>query len=338
MAQTTRNQRHRRTALPYKYREDGLEFTLESCVLSGETRADLVRGDGRAVELHEVGDWETAELRGHIGLGEGVVEDVVPEPEREAVPARLYVAVRCRASVYRDSIPVARSPTEPGNHDVTLEVDREELRGRVDLVPFLTRVEESEGTHPRYGTTPGLRLASGQSWTAQVDAPSTPGDQMIDGEERSFEEDDSLPPTEHLYYVDFSQAEQPKLFLNSDHGRVMGVLRSEGSTGVQARMRDVILDEITYGVWAQLIFNTASDVSEGDEYEPRHEWQETILERFGTDIYDVDDEAEAARRLYEDVRSPEDIPLLMEGVDHALQGDIRHRDQLIKLMEEGLNL
>ncbi|WP_225308167.1 hypothetical protein [Haloarcula sp. CBA1131] len=179
-------------------------------------------------------------------------------------------------------------------------------------------------------------MASGDIYRAIIDRP--PGEQppAIDGEEISFSRASHLPGGDKLYYLDFRNESRPKLWLNSDHPRITDVLQSRGSVGAEARMRDVILDQISYGIWTQLILRTGSAIDE--EGETEHEWQETVLETFARNLYDVDDLEEAKHELRSDLEGTDSISHLMELIDRELQEYIDPRTQLINLMEEGLRI
>jgi hypothetical protein len=101
-------------------------------------------------------------------------------------------------------------------------------------------------------------------------------------------------------------------------------------------MRDVILDQISYSVWQQLIVRAGTAVNDDGEVE--HQWQQTVIEAFAREIYDVDGPEEAALALRRDVRDPETLPELMSRIDVELQDYLDPRSQLINLMEEGLQI
>jgi hypothetical protein len=180
-------------------------------------------------------------------------------------------------------------------------------------------------------------LASGKPWTVRVDDVEEEEVKFIDGETRSFEGDPALPSSNQLYYLDLRNPREPKLWLNEDHQRIVEIIHQEGTMGAGARMRDVILDEIQYPVWTQLLTKTATDVDPNTNH-PKYEWQEIVLTMFGEELYGTEDEVEVARRLRSDISDPEELPYLLEKVDSALQAHIQPREQLINLIEEGLQI
>jgi leucyl-tRNA synthetase len=101
-------------------------------------------------------------------------------------------------------------------------------------------------------------------------------------------------------------------------------------------MRDVILDQISYGVWTQLIVRAACAIDHEGEVD--YEWQRTVIESFGRQLYEVNDATEAALRLRNEIDDRRKLPHLVERIDSELQEFIDPRSQLINLMEEGLQI
>jgi len=300
----------------------------------GQTEIDLTQ------TLSSPGDeendaWERVVLFGRLGLGEEVVKDVFPPSEREAPPAKLYVAVRCHETIYREKSIVSDDTTTPGSYDVKVSIPKEMVRGTIELRPYLVRTEDRP-VDGRYAGKKNFRLASGKIYSVVVDLPPGEKPPAIDGEEVSFSGAPHLPGGDKLYYLDFRNEKRPKLWINSDHPRITDILQSRGSVGAEARMRDVILDEISYGVWSQLIVRAACAIDQDGDVE--HEWQQTVVETFARNLYEVDDVSEAAHKLRADAADPDTLPHLMERIDRELQEYIDPRTQLINLMEEGLRI
>lgn len=337
-------QRHRSTSLPFQYLDEGLDFDIESYSLdgkkprvtglaAGEFTIDIAPGSAESPEATET--WEQATLFGTIALSEDVVSDLFPSDEREAPPAKLYVAVRCHETIYRDRVDVRNAPTAPGSYDVKIKLPWENFRGRVELRPYLVRTEERSDTG-RYAGTKNAKVASGDRYEIVVDHWDDDEPSMIDGEEASFTQKDYLPGGSKLYYLDFRNEARPKLWINADHTRIADVLRSEGSVGAKPRTRDVVLDQIGYGVWSQLIVRAATAITRSGEVE--YEWQQTVLEAFAPELYDVDDVEDAKQLLREDVRDADALGRLVGRIDTELQEYIDPRTQLINLMEEGIQI
>jgi hypothetical protein len=333
-----KSQRHRTSSLPYAYRNEGLEFELEWYSIDGEKPSDLETKAGQtriSIPPGEEDDWETVELGGTISLPGSTIEAVFPEDERSAPPAKLYVAVRCHETIYRDRVVVSEAPTRVGEKSVGVELDRSDFRGEVELRPYLVRTEPADHEGP-FANAKNVRVASGRIFTAVIDGEGEEGIAQIDGEVVSFSQAPHLPGGDQLYYLDFRNEARPKLWINGDYPRITDVLQTNGSVGSGPRMRDVILDQISYGVWSQLIVRAGTAIDDDGDVE--HQWQKTVIESFAREIYDTDDRTAAALALRKDVRNPEMLPEVMSRIDEEVQEYIDPRTQLINLMEEGLQI
>ena len=342
-----RSQRHRSTALPFRYRDSGVDFELDSFVVDNgdrtvlelnpaQTEIDLASAVTSSDDTGEP-DWETITLRGSLRLPEETVQAVFPEDEQGQPPAKLYVTLRCHETIYRDQTIVSEAPTTTGEYDVRLEIPKKKVRGTVELRPYLVRTESRPREESNeYADQKNFRVASGRLYYVVVDRPEGEERAAIDGEQVRFSQNAHLPNGNKLYYLDFRNESRPKLWINSDHPRITEVLQSRGSVGAEARMRDVILDQVSYGVWVQLLVRAGSVADiEGDA---EHEWQEMVLQTFAPNLYDTSDVSEATRRLKEDLSDPQTLPHVIQRIDSELQEYLDPREQLINLMEEGLQI
>lgn len=341
-----RTQRHRHTALPFPHRPDGLSFDLNSYSIGGRKPKDLeLKAGQREIDISPGADrdttdtipedWEFITFYGELEVLDSVVEDVFPSEEREAPPGNLHIAVHCHETISRTRIDIESAPIAEDRYDVSIRLDWNDFRGRVRLEPFLVRSEPGK-SDSEYATSPHAKLAGGNAYEIVVDRYGEDEPPSIDGEEESFSQADHLPDSDRLYYLDFRDEARPKLWINADYPRVTDVLGASGSVGAEPRMRDVILDQITYAVWNQLLVRTATAIDRDGSVE--YDWQENVLQAFGRQLYGIDNLEEATLRLREDIRDAENIPSLMERIDGELQEFVEPREQYLNLMEEGLQL
>jgi hypothetical protein len=295
----------------------------------GQSEIDLVRS------LPDEENWQSVTLLGELDVPEQTVNSVFPENERGEPPAKLYVTVRCHETIYRDKVTLSESSTSAGTYNVDLELPKSSFRGTVELCPYLVRTETRE-TPEGYAAKKNLRVASGQIYRIVIDKAEDEEPPAIDGEPVNFSQVSHLPSGDKLYYLDFRNESRPKLWINSDHPRITEMLQSRGSVGAEARMRDVILDEMSYGVWFQLLVRAGSAVDEDGNVD--YEWQQTTLETFAQNLYDINDLDEATRRLRSDLGDFDSLPHVIGRIDDELQEYIDPRTQLINLMEEGLQI
>ncbi|AXR79628.1 hypothetical protein [Natrarchaeobaculum sulfurireducens] len=344
---TRHSQRHRTTVLPFSYRDKGVDFELDSYTVDdgnqtalelnpAQTEIDLASAVSSS-DSSDDPDWNTITLHGKLGLSEETVQAVFPQDERAQPPAKLYVTIRCHETIYRDRVVISEAPTTPGEYDVTIEVPKSTVRGTFELRPYLVRTESHSGEGlSDYADQKNFRVASGTLYYVVVDRTDGEERAAIDGERVRFSQNAHLPDGNKLYYLDFRNESRPKLWINSDHPRIAEVLQSRGSVGAEARMRDVILDQVSYGVWIQLLVRAGSAVDvEGDV---EYEWQEMVLQTFARNLYDTSDVSEATHRLRDNLSDSQTLPHVIQRIDSELQEYINPREQLIHLMEEGLQI
>lgn len=342
---TRRSQRHRSTALPYRYADSGLDFELREYSIDRSEFKELDLRPGQSeIDLTSVlsgnddeseWDWQSVTLRGELKIPEQTIASVFPEHERRQPPAKLYVTIRCHETIYRDKVVLSESPTRAGTHDVEIELPKSSFRETIELRPYLVRTTTSK-PEGGYASKKNFRVASGRIYRVVIDRAHDEEQPAIDGEPVNFSQVSHLPGGEKLYYLDFRNESRPKLWINSDHPRITEVLQSRGSVGAEPRMRDVILDEMSYGVWLQLLVRAGSAVDKRGEVE--YEWQETVLQTFAQNLYDINDIEEATQRLRTDLNGLNSLPHIVSRIDAELQEYIDPRTQLINLMEEGLQI
>lgn len=339
------SQRHRSTTLPFNYRDEGLDFDLEDYSVDGRKpeSMDLAAGeytiDISPRTLSGPRDhsepWDKVTLFGTLTLSRDVIEHVFPADERDVPPGHLYVAVRCHETIYRDKVTIEEPPVTAGEYPVRIKLHWEDFRGNVELRPYLVRTQNRTETE-QFASSRNTKLASGDRYEVVVDRLDNDEPPEIDGEEASFTQNAHLPNGDKLYYLDFRNESRPKLWINSDNPRVADVLRSEGSVGAEPRLRDVILDQISYGVWSQLIVHAATAIDREGDVE--YEWQQTVLEAFLPELYEVESVEEAKHLVWEDLREPDGVAQLVSRIDTEMQDFLEPREQLINLMEEGLQI
>jgi hypothetical protein len=335
-----RSQQFRQTTRPYPHAKLGVQLEFDSVGFDGgESRPLELKQNDKTVQLYEHRtDWSTCRLEGTLTLPSETVEKVFPEIERDAPPGHLYVALRSPETIYRTRIDVTRGPTPADEYDVIVDLERARLRGEIELAPYLTRAEPGAAEDTEFAAAPNTELATGRNWRVVVDAAADAAERnpTIDGHMVSFRNTDHLPQNDGLYYLDLRDPGQPTLWINTDHSRVAGVLESSGSVGAEARLRDVILDQMSYAVWTRLILHAGGDVDETGY--PEHEWQDTILKMFVRDMYRTDDLRGACRQLKADMENPRRVSEVVGRIDTELQNYLNPRQQLIHLMEEGLEI
>ncbi len=329
---------------PHNYLEDALKFDVESVTVTGEEEVDesddtlqLVKSD-RRVSAVAVSRWDEITVEGTVTVPEKVFNGTLPHEEREEPPVELTIAARCSPTILRRGVSdddLGITVDGEGEYPVSLTVARNDVRGEVEIKPYLVRSED-QSVDVDYATRTGDRLASTDAWTLEIDETEDDGG-FLHPRIEPFDRHESFPDGEHLHYLHFEDPSTPKLYLNANHGRLVDVLQNEGTRGADPRFRDVLYDYIEQSVWQQLLLRTANDIDE-DTGETRHPWQEEVVELFEDELYpDIDETEELRRRMAEDAKSGEDLDVLVHRVDRAIQRRIDHPQSAVDLFQEGLH-
>ncbi|GAA0515448.1 hypothetical protein SAMN04488066_1032 [Halorubrum aquaticum] len=323
-------------SLPHKYREEALEFDVDSFRLDGSPLSD--RGeldeDDQFLSLVDEGNWETLELEGTVAVDQDTVEEVFPFDEWEGTPGRLALVTENPLAMSRDRQILADSPFNGGSYEFTLSINRDDYRGQVKIKPFLTRTEKGGSGGSKHASKVGSRVADGISWIVRLDERDDGGSLLMPIIE-DFSDYDSFPDENHIHYLSLEAPRNPQLYLNREHPQVVEVLNNTGYTGGPPRLRDVLYDYIEHSVWTQLLLQTARDTSP-DTGEPEYGWQEDVLDIFLDDLYPNLADDEAAIQLAEDVRSHVDIPDLVQRIGRTVHQQYDIPSDTTNLIEEAI--
>ena len=332
-----RGQRDTRTArqrfLPYAYARTGLVTQAPRVELDG-VRSDEPTDVDRHLVLVEDEQWEQARVVLPITVEPALLAEVVPESERAAPPLVLMVVVRCEATRLRRARVVAGPPIVAGTHEAVLELRREELRGSALLTPMLLRASDAEVSLAGYAALAGARVAGGRHWELRSE-PQQPADgRFLDVRYRPFSTDPVLARySDNVYRLELDQ-ETPTLWINADHEPLVPVLGARGSTGKQARLREVFFDVIAQGVWTQLFVRAADELRQLGELP--YPWQEVALRELLPLMYpELSSHRPRLEALREALQS-DGLGAVIERLDAALQRKSELSRHMLRLVEEVL--
>ena len=315
----------RKDALPYRHAEAGIELRLDSYSIdSGEEIP--IPAHGRFVDLKKWADWKELRVKGTISVPDSVVETVFPPDEREAPPGRLLLVVWCLPTILREGREVHPGPAGAGGHPFDLVLRRDQFRGVVTLGARLVRTAPREPGEGLFASEGQVHLATSDVVELELDEPEL---------RRGFLTVRWEPLEEELVYrLDTSDPTKPVLLLNNRHPALYRILNSPGTTGREARMRDVVFEQIYYGVWLQLIHRTAADIDPDDHV--RQDWQKGVLRFVGEILYpEIPTLDEVARKVRTIVESPDTIASLTEQLDVRLQKEMQFSHRVNQLAMEG---
>lgn len=304
----------RRTFLPYPF--EPLALRLHVGIEHGVRDIDEAN---LAVTLDELEHWEelTLSLRVHV-------VSVAASQALEAGRCSLWVNARCRATRWRVAVRLEPHSTEDWRGK--LVVRRADLRDELLLDPTLL----ADG--PQQGALASERLAAGRPWIVRVDTRKVQSDSHLEVRFRSFADSaDISAPADALYWLD-ADSEQPLLWLNEDHARAGSALRSEGSRGALARIRDVAFDAIASAVWCQLFVHAVEGHHDGEAV---YGWHAAVVQRIGEQLFPQVASAQVAREVLREVEFA-GMARMLGRVDLALQSRNGLASHLEKLVEEVL--
>jgi hypothetical protein len=315
--------------LPYPYVRFGLELSLARVIVDGIDRsASNVDVQARIVALEERKP-ERVELDVRLGVEEGVLRQVIAEQELGEPPLDLFLAIRCPETRLRRSIPLASAPLLARQFSGKIQLSINDVRGSVELVPFLVRARE--GSSRRHARHAGARLASARPWTIRFDLQRPSQGKFLDVRYEPFSKfQDAALWSSALYRLE-CQLDVPILWLNSDHRELASIFDSKATHGPAARMRDVFFDRISSSVWQQL-FITAAEACANEDNE--YAWADSVLRRYLPALYpELADHASRVEQLIEHMQNG-GIRELIERLDRALQDDLHLVQSMKKLIEE----
>jgi hypothetical protein len=320
VATNTRRERF----LPYAYERFGLDFAIRACSLDDRSTIEDFDSEKRVVQLNDL-EWERAELRVEVALGAGLPQRVLPAFEHKKLPVHVLVAVRCDRTRLRRGIELVPHADKQGLLEGIISLQRDDLRGHAELVPYLVRSENCARSAPGFAVVKGARLASAGPWEVRVDTKPLGAGQYLNIRFNSFKGDPRMQAG-NLYWLD-AEHENPTLWLNSDETSLAEVLASRGTRGGRARIRDVVFAMITMGVWTQLFMRAASNAQLEDGH-AGYEWEENVLRLFLPEMFpeaqDHESRCLALRELYDEGGAVR----VLEHLDTLLQ----RRQSLVKYL------
>lgn len=314
--------------LPFAYDPFGLEVEVHAVVLDGQRDVESIEPERRLVTIEEAG-WSEAIVRGSVRVPPDLVDRVYPSAERRAPPTRLCMVVRCAVTRVRRAIDLD-APLEPGaSFAFELRLERGEAFGTVQLVPFLLRSASASDSEAGFAGSVGSRLASARPWIVRLDRARDPAGEFLDTRYHPFSTDPQLRPyAAALYRLEVS--EQPTLWINTDHARIASVLEQEGTRGTNARLREVVFDHISQGVWTQLFVQAAMDLQQGELVFP---WEDTVLRELLPGVVEGRTHKTRLEFLLQAL-SRSELPHLLSRLDAALQERDRLVEHIEKLIED----
>jgi hypothetical protein len=244
--------------------------------LDGAARPAAIKSADRRVDLFEERTaWRRAELDLELAADGDAARDF---ETRHGELAAIAVA-HCRPTRTRQPARLARSQRDAARWEGTLELDRDNFRGRALLRPRLTAavggiahrtVAEPAAWALHFDEPAGLRLG-GRLRVRWMDFRSESADPLAK----------QFPDSSHV--VCFGAGDEtPELWLNASFEGLDGLLRDGEREDAERGVHSLLRTDIARGVWMELlaVAMTAVRIDDGGRADwPEAEWQREVLRR-----------------------------------------------------------
>lgn len=313
--------------LPFAYHRHGLRTKLQRLELDDRLMQDGIDVDSHLLDLR--GPWSHARVTFEVTTAPGLIEHVLDEGERQDPPLTVLIAVRCPPTRLRRNTQRALATNGPTR--IEIDIDRDDLHGTAELIPFLVRTKDARSPASGHAHTRGSRVAGGRSWALRADLERTPSGKYVDLRFKSFRDDPLIPSAEKVavWRLD-ATSEEPILWLNQDHASIAKLLTYEGSHGRRARAREVLFDRISASVWTRLFLIAADNVLRAGE--ELYGWEQSVLDQMLPDLYP--DVASANIRLERLRQEHDELHVLLGRLDAVLQVRDGGITNLVRLSED----
>ncbi len=303
-------------------------LTIAAIRLNGTARMQLINKESSAVNLYEdTKPWNRAEFDLEL------TSDPIAVREFESKHGRVsaVVVANCLPTNTRQPLKLARSHIDPGRWSGTLELDRDNIRGRVPLVTTLTAAVNGVPHRP---------VASASGWTVYADEPeSLRLKGTLEVKWKNFKETDDLPAKDFpnsTHVVAFTGG-VPQLWLNSGFEGLEPLLKDrKDRRGAEKGLHDFQRTGIARGVWMALIADALAAVreestdDEGTEPDwPETPWQAEILRLVLPEVAPGKPDRELLRLAAEDWRQHQG-PAEFFGRAEAVVGDLVKANELLR--------
>ncbi len=303
-------------------------LTIAALRLDGNSRTQLVKKEALAVYLYEDSKpWKRAEL--DLELTTDPAE--IHEFEGKHGPVSAVVVANCLPTNTRQSLRLVRSDVDPGRWSGTLELDRDNFRGRVALVTTLTASVNDVPYRP-------VAFASG--WSVHVDEPESlrlKGTLRVRWE--NFKTTTALPARDfpNSTHVVVFPGGLPELWLNSGFEGLEPLLKDrKDRRGADKGLHDFQRTGIARSVWMALIADALAAVQEegmdGQTSEPdwpESPWQAEILKLVLPEVAPGKSERELLRLAVEEWRQHPGAAEFYCRAE-AVAGDIVKANELLR--------
>lgn len=306
----------------YNYGYGAIDLTVDSYALDGH---EGTHGLEESELIVDDVAWDVLTVRGTLTIPDGLTEYVFEDGVDPVDVGQLLVRADCIPTHTRFVADTIDEFPSPGEASFEAEINSDQVAGTIEIEPVLVRTTGATTDDYRYGQTPGLKLADGD--TFEIDSEGDDRGAFLPVETKSFDEEREG----RIYYLDRSVASDPRLFINSEVDLLVSALKSRAPYGAKRWIREALERLIGHPVWVELVLWTAADITDG---ECLYEWQENVVEK----LAEVRDESagEVAERLESMIQEADRVDTLVETTTGDAQDILEIDTPLENLLEEVL--
>ena len=255
---------------PYETLSDGEPaLAVTGLRIDGKPRPDWLRKDEATAALFEQpGPWARAELDLEVTFPAAGVAAF----EKAHGAVAVVAVAHCQPTNGREQVRLKRAGTDAGRWSGTLELDRDNYRGRAKLEATFTATVSGVGHRPVAVTNP---------WAAYFDEPeSFRWGKCLPVKWHDFARADAPPVARDFptatHAVDFGGA-LPTLYLNSGFAGLEALLKDrKDRKGPERAIHDLLRTGIARSVWLTLLRDALADLRPpGGGENPAADWPET---------------------------------------------------------------
>jgi len=236
-----------KTFLPYFYADEALEFSITEVKLDDTVvdTAGLVNYENCSINLSGDDSWSRAEIS--LTISDVNQQLASALTEKENPDSNIQILLATKASKSRSRSGIVLTSSAQNQWIGILNVRKIDVSTLARIQAIAVRAADTENTESGKASLRNERIGGSSIWTVYVDEkPPMPG-AAIDNEWRNFATDPSSTLNERkdcVWYLDLSNDENPRLFLNEAINDLKRLMTSEAKHGRSAAARDALATSI----------------------------------------------------------------------------------------------
>lgn len=295
---------------PYRHAGEAIGVEIKGCQIdSGDFNVDADAEQISLIDEIEEDDWNAVTLDIEVTVEHDTLQYVFPDPnDHDGV---IVVAGYCHPTHDRWVDLIASAGFDASTHRKEIKLERESLRGTVQLTPTLLR-NTHRSADDEYARESGRLLADGRRLDIYLDRPrlNLSGDLPVVAAKFSKPGNPGEPGLE--WYVDVRDAEEPKLWLNRDYPLVVNAINEIERPTKQGIVGRVALNHLAVLMLTQFTIKAAAHAVTRSEIQ--YEWQRTLLLDICSEYF-----TEGTIDEFEESLQVEAVPTTLNAIEKIFQ-------------------